>query len=909
MRSRVSRTSRNLVIVGTVVVAAILGAAALSIWTQRAAAMAENERTMAKFAQVLAEQTSRTIQPVDLTLREMMGRLMNAPGADADTLRISQDAKAMFDLLVERLKSLPQVDALVVVGADGHVANFSRGFPPVPLDTSGRDYYRHLSTHDDHALFIGAPAKSLFDGRWIVYLARRINDQRGQFAGIVMAIVKLSYLEDFYRAVTPEDGSVTALRRDGTILVRYPFIEATIGVKLPSEAPWYKLLEAGGGTYHSPGYLTGEAKLVAVHPMLEFPLVIDASTTEAAVLSSWRRQSLRLLTGAAFAAACVIFLLRVFGTQVGRLERSKASLARQNAQLENGRLQFDAVLHNISQGLTFFDRDQKLMVCNRLFGEIYRLPPDETRVGTSLSDILGYRVARGTFVPMTQAAYLARRHAFSRAAEAYDVTDELCDGRTVTMHYQPLPDGGWVTTHEDITERRRTEASLAFMARHDALTELPNRTLFQERLAEAIAAARHGTDCALLCIDLDRFKVINDTLGHPVGDGLLRAVAGRLLAAVRDVDTVARLGGDEFAVVQTGLKSAEHAAVLADRIIAAIRQPYDIDGHRLVVGASIGISMAPGDGASSETLLKNADLALYLAKTEGRGTYRFFEAKMDARIQALRLVEMDLRTALPADDFELHYQPILDLQSGKLTGFEALIRWNHPVRGLISPAEFIPIAEETGLIVEIGQWVLRTACQEAAGWPRDIDIAVNLSPAQFKAAQLFDAVRDALDASGLAPNRLVLEITESVLMQASDDKLALLHQCRALGIRIALDDFGTGYSSLSYLRSFPFDKIKIDQCFIRDVDTNKESTAIVGAIIGLARNLGIATVAEGVETVQQLATLREQGCTRVQGYLFSRPVPASKVPGLIRTLEVPGQHRPYLAAEGDRAQLAVAAYL
>ena len=326
------------------------------------------------------------------------------------------------------------------------------------------------------------------------------------------------------------------------------------------------------------------------------------------------------------------------------------------------------------------------------------------------------------------------------------------------------------------------------------------------------------------------------------------------------------------------------AGLLAARIIEATRQPYEIDGHRIVCGMSVGIAIAPQDGTASETLQKHADLALYLAKTQGRGAYRYFEPQMDAHVHDLRLIELDLRNARPAEDFELYYQPVVDIWSGTLTGFEALLRWNHPTRGLVRPDAFIPIAEETGLIVPIGAWALRKACTEAASWPGNLEIAVNLSAVQFNSASLFDAVEDALLVSGLPPNRLELEITESVLLQNSGDRQALLHQFRALGIRIALDDFGTGYSSLSYLRGFPFDKIKIDRSFICDVDTNQDSNLIVGAIISLARNLGMVSVAEGVETPQQLATLRDQGCRKVQGYLFSKPCPGGEVPALIRRL-------------------------
>jgi diguanylate cyclase (GGDEF)-like protein len=797
------------------------------------------------------------------------------------------------------LKGLPQADGVAVVGADGRVVNFSRQFPAPPTDLSDRDYYKYLSAIDDHAVFVSAPIQSFSGGNWIVLLARRVNGSHSVFAGLVVASVTLAYLEDFYKAVTPENRAITLLRRDGTILIHYPIIEHGPGWKLPAEAPWYRLLQHGGGSYRSPGYVDAVARLVSVYPLPDFPLVIDSSTTEAAVLSRWRHQTRLLLAGAGVVTVGAVFLIWLFGRQFARLERSEGSLARQNAELESSRLKFNAVLDNISQGLTFFGGDQRLNVCNRRFREIYRLSPDQTRIGTHLTDVLTHREAGGTFVAMTQADYVARLDGEFRQLKPYDVIDNLSDGRAVSLHFQPMLGGGWVTTHEDITERRRTEASLAFMAQHDALTTLPNRTLFQERLEQAISRARLGSQCALLCLDLDRFKVINDTLGHPIGDELLRAVADRLSASVREVDTVARLGGDEFAIVQVGLRTPDHAALLADRIIAALAQPFTIDGHRIVVGASVGISMAPSDGTSPETLLKNADIALYLAKAERRGIHRFFEAEMDAHAQSLRVVELDLRNALPADDFELYYQPIMNLHSGKVVGFEALIRWNHPVRGLINPADFIPIAEDTGLIVPIGEWVFRTAFLEAAGWPPEINIAVNLSPVQVKEPNLFGKVRQALEVSGLAPSRLIFEITESVLMQNSDGTLALLHRFRALGIRIALDDFGTGFSSLSYLRSFPFETIKIDRSFIRDVDVNKDSTVIVGAIIGLARGLGMTTIAEGVETDRQLAVVRDQGASMVQGYLFSRPVPASEVPDLIGTLHARGQHEGAPAAESD----------
>jgi diguanylate cyclase (GGDEF)-like protein len=403
-------------------------------------------------------------------------------------------------------------------------------------------------------------------------------------------------------------------------------------------------------------------------------------------------------------------------------------------------------------------------------------------------------------------------------------------------------------------------------------------------LKQAVDLTEHGRAFAVLCLDLDRFKIINDTLGHAVGDGLLQAVADRLKTFVRDTDTVARLGGDEFAIIQVGIERPDDAESLASRVITAFRGHFDVDGHQIVVGVSVGVAIAPDDGTSPEKLLKSADIALYLAKSEGRGTVRFFEPEMDARIHARRRLELDLRGAIARNEFELYYQPLIHLATVSVTGFEALLRWHHPVRGLVLPAEFIPLAEETGMIVAIGEWVLRTACAEATNWPVDISVSVNLSAVQFRQGDLIRAVETALAASGLRPDRLQLEIVELVLLQDSASTVAKLHRLRDIGLTIALDDFGTGYSSLSYLRSFPFDKIKIDQSFVRDLVADKESISIIRAVVALGNSLCMKTTAGGVESLEQLNRLREEGCTEVQGWLYSEPKPANELPVLIERL-------------------------
>jgi diguanylate cyclase (GGDEF)-like protein len=419
------------------------------------------------------------------------------------------------------------------------------------------------------------------------------------------------------------------------------------------------------------------------------------------------------------------------------------------------------------------------------------------------------------------------------------------------------------------------------MAMHDALTNLPNRLFFREQIENRLTQIDRDQKFAVLCLDLDDFKSVNDTLGHPFGDKLLRQVGDRLRSCLREGDSVARLGGDEFALLQGSITQPTDTTSLMGRIIESISAPYDLEGHQVVIGVSIGVAVAPTDATESDQLLKSADMALYRAKADGRGTYRFFEPEMDARMQARRALELDLRKAFVKGEFEVYYQPLVNMKNELICGFEALIRWNHPERGMISPADFIPLAEETGLIVPIGEWVLRQACEEAAKWPNDISIAVNLSAAQFKTPGLSQTVFNTLAHSGVVADRLELEITESVLLFNSKSTLDTLHQLRALGVRISMDDFGTGYSSLSYLRSFPFDKIKIDQSFVHNLSTNKDSMAIIRAVVGLGNSLGMVTTGEGVETHEELDYLKREGCTEAQGYLFGKARPAKDAAALL----------------------------
>ena len=870
------RSARSVLLLNILVVLTIGSTACFTIWETRQSTLKEHEADMNRMGIVLTEQTSRFTQVIDLTLREVQSRIATLKVATTADFQRQFGARDFQSYLGERVKNVPQADGIILIGADGLTLNWSRAWPVVPVDARDRDYYNYLKNHDDPGLFIGSLSKGRETGKLSLFFARRISGSDGRFFGLILGVVDIKYLIDFYQAVGKHSRqSVTLLRRDGTMLIRYPNPESAIGVKLPQKSPWYVRVAEGGGNYVTSGTIDGTPSLVSVHPLADYPLVVDVLTEEADVFAQWYERSAYiggLALAGALAFSCLFWLLaRQFRRQIERNQ------------------QFDAVLSNITQGICLFDTDKRLLVWNRRYAEVYSLPPKAISVGCSPEEIIGYRFAAGSTPEMSVSDYLACGKLLSAEKQSSSTVETLRNGRIVAIRYQPVRSGGWVETHEDITVRQQAEESIAFMARHDALTRLPNRVLFRERMEQAIVMAGRGTEFAVICFDLDNFKQVNDTLGHPIGDGLLVAVSNRLRSCIREIDTLARLGGDEFAIIQLGVQQPEDAEALASRITEAFGQPFDVDDHQVVAGASIGVTVAPGDSVSYETLMRDADIALYLAKTEGRGTVRFFEPEMDARIHIRRMLELDLQNAITRNEFELYYQPVVSLTANKLIGFEALLRWHHPLQGLVSPLDFIPVAEETGMIVAIGEWVLRTACLEATSWPTDLSIAVNLSPVQFKHGDIIATLQAALAASGLRPDRLELEITESVFLRDTEGTLKALHQLRAMGIGVALDDFGTGYSSLSYLHSFPFNKIKIDQSFVRDLMTNKESMSIVQAVTGLGTSLGIKTTAEGVETLEQLNKLRAKGCTEGQGYFFSRPRPANELPSIIERLQHIGE--------------------
>jgi diguanylate cyclase (GGDEF)-like protein len=824
------------------------------------AALTAAEQSARGFAEVLGEHTARTFEAVDRTLGE------------AEIIRRDVEAGryATADAVHQALRRLQQASPVLIAigwtnGAGDVEAHSYTAAPPRP-SIAQLPHFLAQRDHPAGGLFVAPPFRSIATGNWITGASRRLSNPDGSFAGVLAAALDPSYFASTYRAIRLDNGGAAVLiHRNGRIMAREPMVKDVIGKNF-SGGPLLSqyLPHSDAGSFSGISVVDGVDRIVGYKAVPGLPLVVVVSYDRTAVLQPFYDYLYSHFPVAALLAGVI-----VLGTLL---------LAKLNGRLAAKSNLLELTLENMSQGLCMFDRNQRLVVCNRTYAEMYTLSPEQTAPGTSLRSILEARVAAGQS-PADAQEYIDKRLAEVARPEPYYAVNHLLDGRVIAVMHQPKRDGGWVAIHQDITAQKRVEAEVAHMARHDSLTDLANRTLFMEKIDEALARLRRGGEkFSVFMIDVDRFKAVNDSLGHPVGDALLKAVAQRLRAAIRETDTVARFGGDEFAILQTlSADQKEGAVALATRILEAINEPFDLEGYKAAIGASIGIARAPDDGASADELLKNADLALYRVKASGRNSFRFFESKMETEARSRHALENDLRAALARGEFELHYQTIVAFATRRVCGAEALVRWRHPELGIIPPDRFIPIAEETGLISGLGEWIIRRACAEAAHWPAHIKLAINLSPLQFGKSDLAGIVAGALADSGLAPQRLELEITESVLLQHDEDNLATLHGLKRLGVSIVLDDFGTGYSSLTYLHMFPFDKIKIDKSFVHKLSTSAECAAIVCAVVGLGGSLGIETVAEGVETAEQFALLRVAGCSQAQGYLFSRPVPVAEL--------------------------------
>ncbi len=856
---------RWLVLGGAFLIAAITIGTTIMAGNFRERALNSSERELENTVLLLARHFDQQLEDFEVIQKDLIAYMRSSGISSREDYKRRMSGQDIHLMLKAKLGALSYVGGVNIFDADGVLINASASWPVPEVRVADRSYFKVFKSDPRSPDMLIEPVYSRITGFWTTVIARRMTGPNGEFLGAVGRGIEPANFEKFFASLALGEGAAISMyHRDGTLLARYPHVDAMIGQSFKAGPVHQQVLaKSDHGTVRIVSPIDGQNRLASARTLRNFPISVVATTTVASALADWQEQIRFLIAVAGLSVLAISTLLFLV---VRRLS--------QQHQLEKQRL--DTAINNMTQGLLMFDSSHRLVVANQRYIEMFGVSTEVVKPGCTMHDLLNHRREIGSFKGDVD-EYCATLFRKLAQGKIFQTIMETANGGSIQVSYRPLQRGGWVTTLEDITERRRVEDRITHLAHYDALTDLPNRALFHEQLKRELARIAPGEQLAVLYIDIDEFKSVNDTLGHLIGDELLKSVAVSLGRCVRDTDFVARLGGDEFAIVQTGIRTADDVTGLVTRVLDTIREPYECLGHQVTTDASIGIALAPQHGTDLDQILKNADLAMYAAKSAGRRTYRFFEPEMDARVRARRILEMDLRQAISDGAFEVHYQPCVNLRDNKITGCEALLRWRHSERGMISPAEFIPIAEETGLINQLGEWVLTTACAEATTWPDHIKLAVNVSPVQFKSSTLALKIVAALAASGLPASRLELEITEAVLIRDDEAALAILHQLRAIGVGIALDDFGTGYSSLSYLQRFPFDKIKIDRCFVNDIAEPDGSSCIVQAVVNIAAARQMTTTAEGVETQQQRELLRALGCAEMQGYLFSPAKPAAEI--------------------------------
>jgi diguanylate cyclase (GGDEF)-like protein len=858
-----------LIVSGVLLVLMLACGTAAMIYNFRERALRSTERELWNTDLLLTRHFDHRFGDFSVVLDVVALEAKQAGYATPEAFRRDMSTREMHDALGAKVLASPDVAGVNVFDADGILINSSENWPIVPITIAERAFFRALkSASDPNEMAIGL-VRSQLNGALAVVLARKIVASDGKFLGVVSRAMAPEVVERFFQSLNLGDGAtISLIDRDGTLLARFPHVVSMVGRNLHNSELQQGIRAQGGqGVLRFQSQLDGQHRLAAARRLERFPVTVAVTTTVDAALADWRELA-KLLSVVAALIATVITVVLV--QIVRELKR----------QYDTARGQLDTAISNMTQGLVLFDGAARVVFTNRRYLEMYKLSPDVVKPGVHFLDVMRHRKESGSFGGNVEEFCATVLYHVAQGTTTYKILESQ-HGRAIQIVNKPLPGGGWVATLEDVTERRRAEEKIAHLAHYDALTDLPNRVLFREHLDRMATRARGGEKFALVYIDIDEFKGINDSLGHQVGDELLKALAVQLRGCVGPDDFVARLGGDEFAIVLTSARDVAEVTAVVDRLQRSIREPHQCLGHHLMTDASIGIALAPEDGTDLDQLIRHADLAMYGAKADGRRAYRFFEPAMDASAKARRELEQDLREAIVRGDFEVHYQPLVNLATNQVTGCEALLRWRHPVRGMVSPAEFIPVAEDTGLINELGEWVLRTACAEAVSWPSHIRLAVNVSPVQFEPQTLALKVAAALAQSGLPADRLELEITEAVVIRDDDVALEILHQLSDMGVRIALDDFGTGYSSLSYLQRFPFDKIKIDRSFVQNLEEPAGSSSIVQAVVNIAGARSMTTTAEGVETETQRDLLARLGCTEMQGFLISPAKPAGAIRELL----------------------------
>jgi diguanylate cyclase (GGDEF)-like protein len=833
-------------------------------------------REQMDLAVVIGREILSSNRAIETALDQAQAIVGAANPGDTAEFRRALGSEAVAAALRDEVAAAHDVDQIALVDATGAVVNDSIYWPPPDVDVSHESDFVYLGEHDVPTTYVGRPTESAIVTRPMIYFARRLNGPDGKFLGIVHVGMNTDHYYSIYSAISAlVDKSLLIARRDGAVVLRYPKPGGLPRESLPADSPWRGLVAAGGGQYISPGYFDGVRRLVAVHPLAGSDLVVDVAQTEDAILAPWRRRSLQIGFGALSALLCAGFLAGAQFSRVSRLMRSEASLAARGRDMAELNARFGSVLENMPQGVALYSRDRRLIVANRRYAEMYGLKAGEVKPGMDVEEILARRAANGVFSKDSD-SYLARRLGELRSVSPEHSLERLPDGRAISISRRRLADSNWLTVHEDVTARQLAEEKIERLALYDQLTGAANRALLLREMGLRLEDGRGRI--GVLLVDLDEFKAVNDTYGHPFGDALLKAVAQRLRAAVGQRGLVARIGGDEFAVLALDLDDDdEELSRLTARLLENVRAPFEHEGYVLPVRPSIGAARAPRDGTDVETLLKNADLALYRAKSEGRDRVVYFDPSLEHNLREDRRLKAEMAEAITHGQFEVHCQPIVDARGGAIVDVEALVRWRHPDHGMIRPDHFIALAEQTGQIQAIGEFVLRAACAEAARWPRSVGVSVNLSPAQLGRGDLVALVADALARAGLEPGRLTLEITETALVENIESSRGAIAGVRELGVRIALDDFGTGYSSLGYLQSFALDAIKIDRSFVVEMETNPRTRSIVALIAAIAKTLGAGVVAEGVETRAQFDLVVAAGCDAAQGYLFAEPLPAERL--------------------------------
>ncbi|WP_426421212.1 bifunctional diguanylate cyclase/phosphodiesterase [Bradyrhizobium genosp. A] len=803
-------------------------------------------------AELFEENTERIFERVDQSL--LVVRALYAQDPVTFSLKFWSDKTRM---------ATGDVVQFSLIGLDGYMLDTTSGYSGAPLYLGDREHFINVMAQADDRLYVAKPVLGRASNKWTIQLARKMFDLARNPAGVIVGSISVDVVGRFYDTTKLGAGGTLVLRNANHVVLAARGIDqgTVLGQRAPNRVE-SELRDSFHAQYWNENRPNRSDRLITARRSRAFPLIFTVGISEQEIYSrSDFRQKVYL--GGALLLTLVILTATMF------YWRRQLALDRAQRELRDFASKFEDALRNLPQGLSMFDGRDRLIAFNRQWLELYGLVPEEIRIGMDFCEVF----AKQTAVRDVEAYLIDLKNRLVQS-EHISNTVQFPDGRVVYISYGRREGGGWVATHEDITERKASEVRIERLAHYDSLTGLANRNLFKEHIDEALARSP-GTEAAFaaLLLDLDRFKSVNDALGHQCGDALLKQVASRIKAQIRDVDTAARIGGDEFAViVAPDQASTQDVATLAARLVRAISEPYHIDGHPVVIGCSIGVAMAPEHGMRVDEILRNADLALYKSKNAGRNCFHIYSAELKAEADQRNVLEIELREAIWREEIDVFYQPVIELGTGRAKSVEALARWHHSTKGFIPPAEFIAVAEASGLIVELGNQVLAKACRDAVTMPGDVKVAVNLSALQFAGTNLIDSVTSALAESGLPESRLELEITESVFLADTQENLKTLERLKALGVSIALDDFGVGYSSLSYLTAFPFDKVKIDKSFIDRID-RCETVAVLKSIVQLAKTLKLSIVAEGVETSEQVARVHSLGIALGQGYFFSRPAP------------------------------------